>query len=700
MPEIAAYSPPIRTRLRTTGSGMALKGFVLRQSLHLNTPRSPMGRIPISRTLAAVLFVTLLGAFPCAAQDSSSLLSPVFQDRVVLQRDTTVRIWGTAPPGETLTVTVAGQRAEAQAAPDGAWSARLPALPDGGPHRLVARASGGAVQIVTGVQVGDVYLCSGQSNMALPVRRTLDAPSEIQRAGNERIRMLTVPQVSSPTPVQTLPGSVEWEVASSETVADWSATCYYFARSLQSTVDVPIGLIHSSWGGSKIRAWMSTGTLDSLGGHDRMLSLLDRYTNDRRAAQRAFGERWEAWWRTAGNDAEGEEPWRPSVGTDWPRAPEGLGNWVEWEGMEGFHGMVWFRAVVELTSAQAQRGAVLSLGPIDEIDQTWINGHVVSNTSGWSTERTYAVPPEHLQAGKNVVVVNVLNTYGAGGLLDVPSGHRALVTGTGDRLALKDWRYRKVPPEVGTPPRTPWQSTGGLSTLHNGMVAPLRDYSLRGVVWYQGESDTGPPKAYQAKLDALMAQWRDLFGANVPVLVVQLANYGSVPTEPTESNWAELREAQRLTVRDDPNAALAVTIDIGTSYDIHPPNKQEVGRRLTRAARHVVYGAEVPPSGPVPVRAARRDVQKGQVTVTFEGVQDRLVARGHTAPIGFELCSDEPEGCHYADAEIDGRQVHLRVEMERPATRVRYCWADSPVCTLYDRAGWPAGPFEVDVTAE
>ncbi len=646
----------------------------------------------------AIFFGTLLGAIPCAAQDASSLLSPVFQDHVVLQRDTTVRVWGMAAPRETVIVTVAGERAEAQAGLDGAWSARLPALPAGGPHRLVARSSSGGVQVVTDVQVGDVYLCSGQSNMVLPVSRTLDSPSEIRRASNKHIRMLTVPQTSSATPIQSLPGSVSWEIASSETVDDWSATCYYFARSLQPTVEVPIGLLQSSWGGSKIQAWMSTETLGELGEHDEMLSLLNQYTDDPRAAQRTFGEQWESWWRAASDDAQGEEPWRPSMRDDWSRAPEGLGNWTEWEGMEGFHGMVWFRATVELTAAQARQGAVLSLGPIDEIDQTWINGHVVGNTFGYGTDRTYAVPAEHLQAGTNVVVLNVANTYGAGGLLEVEPGRRVLVAGTGERVPFEQWRYKKVVSDVGMPPRTPWQSTGGLSTLHNGMVAPLGDYGIRGVLWYQGESDTGNPEAYRPKLNALMAQWRDTFGENLPVLVVQLANYGSVPTEPTESNWAALREAQRLAVRDDPNAALAVTIDIGTSYDIHPPNKEEVGRRLKRAARHVVYGADVPPSGPVPVRATRQS--EGAVTVTFEGVQDGLVARSHTTPIGFELCSDESGDCHYADADIDGQQVHLQAEMERPATRVRYCWADSPVCTLYDRGGWPAGPFELDVRSE
>lgn len=645
--------------------------------------------------VAVVLVVLVAG--PAAAQSSGSLLNSVFQDRVVLQRNSPVSVWGQARAGETVTVTVAGATVTAEADSDGGWSAELPSIEAGGPYELVARSSSGKVQVLSDVLVGDVYLCSGQSNMALPVHRTLNSRAEIQNASNDRIRMLTVGQVSSPEPLATLPDVGTWETASPETVGDWSATCYYFARELQPNVNVPIGLIHSSWGGSSISAWMSAGALSRVGGHEESLSLLKQYTEDRPAAQQSFGEKWEAWWRDAAGGAEHEAPWQPESGTSWSTAPKGLGNWKAWgrSGLQSHNGMVWFRTTVELTAAQAERGAVLSLGSIDEIDQTWINGHVVGSTFGWGTPRTYSIPAEQLEEGENVIVVNVLNSYGAGGMLGDPS-QRALLAGNGERLSLDPWRYRKAREDLGSPPRTPWQSVGGLSTLHNAMVAPLRDYSLRGAVWYQGESDTGSPEDYRKKLDALMAQWRRQFTSDLPVLVVQLANYGTVPTAPTASNWAQLREAQRLATTNDPNAGLAVTIDIGTPYDIHPPNKQELGRRLTRAARHVVYGEDIPPSGPVPEQAIK---DGDTVTVPFTGVQGGLVARGHSDPIGFELCTGEGD-CRYAEAQIDGRRVHLNVEPGAEPSRVRYCWADSPVCTLYDGSGLPAGPFEIRVSGE
>lgn len=651
----------------------------------------------VFRACAVTAVLTFFGFLSCAAQSPDPLLSPIFQDHIVVQRNAPVRVWGTAVPGETITVALAGKAASAEVDREGKWTAQLPARASGGPYRLIARSTGGSVQIVTDVMIGDVYLCSGQSNMELSVDRTLNAPAEIQGAANERIRMMEVPHRSSPEPRMTLPSPVDWEVAGPETVSDWSATCYYFARAVQQEVNAPLGLVHSSWGGSKISAWMSAEALSSVGGYAEPLSLLRMYTNDHRAAQRAFGEQWETWWREATGEATGAEPWQPNVGAQWPMAPDRLGDWKTWgkPELQGFNGMVWFRTTVDLTAAQAKQGAVLSLGVIDEVDQTWINGHVVGNTFGWDTERTYSIPADLLQEGENVVVVNVLNTYGSGGILGDPN-QRALITGSGDRLLLDTWHYQEVTANLGSPPRTPWESIGGLSTLHNGMVAPLRNYGLRGAVWYQGESDTGKPDKYQDLLDALMAQWRAQFGADLPVLVVQLANYGRPPTAPAESGWAELREAQRLATQDDPHAGLAVTIDIGTPYDVHPPNKQEVGRRLARAARHIVYGEEVTPSGPVPVRATRAgDI----VTVSFEDVHGALVAYGHDVPIGFELCGSEPGSCQYADAQIDGRRVHLRAEAEA-ITRVRYCWANSPICTLYDEARLPAGPFELSLSDE
>lgn len=645
-----------------------------------------------------LLVVCLAAAAPTYGQTPDPMLAPLFLDHAVLQRDAPIKVWGTQAPGTMVTVHLAGASTTAKTDEAGQWRAQLPPMPAGGPHALTVRTAT-EVETAEDILIGDVFLCSGQSNMELQVNRALNAPSEIGNSANDRIRMVKVERDASPAPLSAFRQPVAWEAASPATVADWSAVCYFFARELQRHVDVPIGLINSSWGGTDIRAWMNADALAAVGGYEDALTLLKLYAKDADAAQQAFGEAWQAWWRGRTGDAVDASPWQPSSGAGWPLAPEALGDWKGWDVAElaGHNGMLWHRTTVTLTAEQASQDALLALGGIDEVDQTWINGRVVGNTFGWGTERTYHVPAEWLQEGENVIVVNVLNTWGTGGLIGDPARRALFVDGDedGERVAFGTWRYQKVPPSVGMPPRTPWEAVGGRTTIHNAMVAPIGPYGLAGALWYQGESNTGEPQTYRALLRGLIAQWRAQFGADLPVFVAQLANYGRPPVAPGTSGWAAVREAQRLAVRDDPRAALAVTIDLGDVYDIHPANKQEVGRRLARAARHVLYGEAITPSGPAVAEAVRLgDV----IAVHFEDVDGQLVARGHTRPIGFEVCGAEQASCRYVDASIEGDAVHLPAGAD--ATRVRYCWADSPVCTLYDTSGLPAGPFEVSISSE
>jgi sialate O-acetylesterase len=301
------------------------------------------------------------------------------------------------------------------------------------------------------------------------------------------------------------------------------------------------------------------------------------------------------------------------------------------------------------------------------------------------------LPRGTLKAGENVIAVNVLDTYSFGGL----AGPVALQFADGSTVRLdNEWRYQLPPAGIEEPPRPPWDPTGGKTALYNAMIAPLGDLSMRGVAWYQGEANTGTSSTYQDLLTRFMADWRGKFGAELPFLMVQLANYGQPPTAPAESGWAEVREAQRLAVANDVHAGLAIAIDIGERYDIHPSNKQEVGRRLARAARRVVYGEQIAPSGPVALSARRNGTN---VVVTFGGVADHLIAYSADGPIGFELCTRDAGSCRYAEASIEGERVYLDAAAFAAATRVRYCWADSPVCTLFDTSRLPAGPFQIQV---
>ncbi len=638
------------------------------------------------------------------AGNAATLLNPVFQDHAVLQRDAPINVWGEASPRETLSVSLGTQTASAQADERGHWHATLRAIPAGGPHELMVRTQSGQVQIASDVLVGDVWLCSGQSNMVLQVHRSLDSRTEIANSANDAIRMLTVAETSSPRPLDRFAQPVIWKVATPATVPDFSAACFYFARELRKSVDVPMGLIVSAWGGSRIETWMSEAALRASGGNDAALDVLALYAERPATANARWGAMWEAWWLQRTQGRRESAPWAAKSAGAWRVAPRALGYWEQWGVPElaSYNGMLWYRTTVTLSAGQAQQQAVLSLGGVDEMDQTWINSRPIGSAAGASqadTEpvilpgpgRAYRLPRGTLKAGENVVVVNVLDTYSLGGLV----GPVALQFADGSTVRLdNEWRYQLPPAGIEEPPRPPWDPTRGKTALYNAMIAPLGDLSMRGVAWYQGESNTGTSGTYQDLLTRFMADWRGRFGADLPFLIVQLANYGQPPTAPAESGWAEVRQAQRLAVANDVHAGLAIAIDIGERYDIHPPNKQEVGRRLARAARRVVYGEQIAPSGPVALSARRNGTN---VVVTFGDVADHLIAYGADQPIGFELCTRDAGSCRYSKASIDGERVYLDAAAFAAATRVRYCWADSPVCTLFDTAQLPAGPFQIEI---
>ncbi len=655
-----------------------------------------------SRPRAALALALLcLSAGAQAAGDNVTLLAPVFQDHAVLQRDRPIPVWGHAQRGAQVHVDFAGAHVTARADEHGDWQAQLPVQKAGGPYTLQAH-SGTATQVASDILIGDVWLCSGQSNMELPVRRTLNADGEISGAQNDSIRMLRVPQTATPSPQSGFGGPAPWLSATPENVPNFSAACYYFARELQKTEKVPQGLINASLGGSRIEAWLDDASLRKAGGNDEALDVLAQYAHDPLGANAQWGELWAKWWRalpdtSKADPAVNDEPWQPDTSTaGWREAPHAMGDYQQWglPELASFNGMLWYRTTVKLTAAQAAQATTLWLGNVDEVDETWVNGRGVGSSYGGG-DRHYTLPSGLLHAGDNVIVVNALNTYAGGGIIG-PASTRALHFADGSSVPLDDagWQYRKVPLAAGTPPLAPWLSASGKTTLYNGMIAPLGHYGIRGALWYQGESNTGEAGNYRKLLEALRNEFRARFGADMPLLIVQLANYGAVPTHPVVSGTAELREAQRLVAQEDSHSGLAIAIDIGEHSDIHPANKQELGRRLARAARHVVYGEALASSGPTPL-SVRREGEA--VVVTFGDVSGKLLAYGADDLLGFELCGAQADSCRYAHAEIrNDHEVILHASV--PAvTRVRYAWADSPLVNLYDESGLPAGPFQLDL---
>ena len=651
-----------------------------------------------SGTASVILILPLLLTGVIAArqppqpEQAPHLLHPLFQDHAVLQRARPINVYGDTVPGAAVAVTLGSATAQARADASGHWSASLPALSAGGPYTLTASANG-ETKTASDILVGDVFFCSGQSNMAFSQRQTQGAADDARSATDAGIRHFNVPASASLTPRRTFAGSPRWIVGSPETVGSFSAVCYYFARELKKSANVPIGLVTAAYGGARLRNFTSEETLRPLGLEPEDLDILDVYRKDQTAAIRRWGTRWESWW-TAARPKDGR-PWMPQYDDkSWKTAPATLGPWAMWTGTnpDGFIGQMWMRTTVRLTPEQAAKpGAVVDLGSVNQEDETWVNG-AYAGASSFANRTRYAIEPGVLKAGFNVIVTNVYCGW-RDCRLRGPADNRAVRFADTTSVPLTNpWKYEEVS-DGAIGPRLPWGSVHGMTLHYNGMIAPLGAFTFRGAVWYQGESDVHfAGSYYKATLLGMMAERRRQFqDPDLPFLLVQLPGYGPIPAQPAASTWASLREAQRQTALADKHAAIAVTVDIGDLADLHPTNKSDVGRRLSIAARHLIYGEHIPPSGPVVDSVRRRG---SDVIISFRDVTSALTMQSNS-PSGFELCGDTQASCRWAAARVQGQSVML--SHAAGATRVRYAWGGSPVCPLVDGSGLPAGPFEMAI---
>ena len=631
--------------------------------------------------------IGLLAATPAW---SAPLLHPMFGDHAVLQRGQPIRVYGQAPSGADVRVELNNQAATGRADAAGQWSATLPAMTEGGPYTLKASA-GGESQQISDVLVGDVFLCTGQSNMQLSLRRAANAEAEIAAATDGAVRELAIDRVASPVQLASFSTPVSWKVESPQTAGDFSASCFFFARELRKKIKVPVGLVTAAWGGTRDRGWVSAPTLRGLGPYTDDLDMLALYQRDPAAASRRWDAAWEAWWLSRNRD----KPWAADTSA-WPVAPQELGPWGSWTGLTlpegsaepgvGFVGQLWLATHVRLTKAQAAQAASLELGRANEEEKSWVNGQGVGGSSQ-QPNASHALPRGLLHEGDNSITLNIFCSWKNCGLSG-PASTRYIALGDGTHVALdQPWRYKPV--ETLIAPQIPWGPMHGVGLQYNGMIAPIGPYGARGAIWYQGESNLYFAENYQNTLTAMMADWRKQFGTALPFLIVQIPDYGPIPTQPVESLWSDVREAQRKTAEADGHAALVVTFDIGDPKNLHPTNKQEIGRRLALAARHLIYGEALAPSG-ARLMSARRNGD--QVTVSFRDVTGTLTAY-NGQPNAFELC--DAKTCRWAQASLAGHDVTL--SNAAGATRVRYCWGDSPVCTLTDDSALPAGPFEAQI---
>ena len=630
-------------------------------------------------------------------------LPAIISDNMVLQQGTKVRIWGNATAGERVTVTFQNKSAETVADAQGRWQVFIGPLKSGGPAELTVK--GNNTLTIKNVLVGEVWLCSGQSNMEWPLANTIGGAETVAQANYPEIRMFRVEHHTSAEPLTDLEG--HWIVTTPDEAAHFSAVGYFFGRELHQRLKVPIGLINSSWGGTPAEAWTSQ---EALVASPDLKPILDRYAsslNMPAQAKEAYARALDEWeqknlYIDAGNKGEGLGYADPSTSTaDWSKMD--LPQQLETAGLL-IDGAVWFRKVLELPESWAGRDLVLNLTPIDDHDVTYFNGKKVGSIgretpNSYMVPRKYVVPGSLVHGGRNVIAVRVFDSAGEGGfsrggaMSIAPKG-----AAESEVISLRGaWDYKV---ELALEPKHPdWGSRpeavgvsnqNNPSVLYNAMIAPLVPFAIRGAIWYQGESNAGRAYQYRTLFPIMIRNWRSAWGHEFPFYFVQLANWHANKAEPDESDWAELREAQTMTLRE-PQTGMAVTIDIGDENDIHPRNKLDVGRRLAAWALAGTYNQKVIPSGPL---FDRFTIEGDKVRIRFKHGVGLKTSDG--GPLkGFAIAGEDRRFV-WADARINGDTVIVSSPKVMKPVAVRYGWADNPIANLYNRAGFPASPFRTD----
>lgn len=633
----------------------------------------------------SLLALALLAAPAAADLELPTLLA----DHMVLQRSTTVTLWGGADPGEAVEVTPSwGGTVATRADGAGSWSVQVETPGAGGPHSL--RFVGNDEVVLEDVWTGDVWVCSGQSNMQWGLRQSDGGAEAIAAADHPRLRFFEVPRRTAMTPQDACGGA--WRVCSPDTIANFSAVAYWFGSDLERELDVPIGLIGTYWGGTPAEAWTSEASLVEVqqfpdvlarirdaranpGGEDSLASLRARW--------------WEGWGAT---DPGAQGGWMEASfdAGDW-RTTEVPGTWESLD-LGGWDGVLWYRRTVDVPEAWAGRELQLHLGPIDDMDVAWFNGVEVGGMKGegsWNTPREYTVPAELVRAGANTITVCAVDTGGVG-RFGMEAEQMTLAPAGGDAIPLAGtWRWRAGAPlgDLGAWPRGTWFNSNTPTALYNGMIHPLLRTAITGAIWYQGEANVKRAAQYRTLFPTMIRDWRGAFGqGEFPFYFVQLAPFGYGGDT---GQAAELREAQLLTL-GLPATGMAVTMDVGNPRDIHPRDKRTVGHRLALLALAKNYGRDVPCEGP---GYRSMVVEADQIRVVFDHA-DGLTS-GDGAPTCFTIAGED-RVFHPAEARIEGRSVVVASPAVPAPVAVRFAWGAADGPNLRNGAGLPASSFRTD----
>lgn len=625
----------------------------------------------------------------CALTLMAQLQMPAFfGDHMVLQRDMPIKVWGKAKPGKRVTVTLTGKKVSTKSDKEGAWSVTLPARNAGGPYTMTVKSGNETIEY-TDILVGEVWLCSGQSNMEWRLRDVRNAEQEVAESNYPMMRSFNVDKRMEYTPQENLGGY--WQVCSPETSHDFSAVAYFFALNLHKETGIPIGFINSSWGGTDIETWISLDTICQYPKYNEQINLLA--TNGIEAFVENSASQYNAFIEACNNDAGEKEVWyKPGYDRSTWKSHAAPREWSNDE-LGPLDGVVWMTYKFDIPKELLGNDALLSLACIDDSEKTWVNGHFIGETHGYNVLRTYIVPAEVLGT-ENEIAVKVTDSGSGGGIYGNASDMYLLIGGR--RLPLHgDWQY-KVSVNSADYNYTSVGPNSFPSLLYNAMINPLVGLSMRGVIWYQGCNNVDRANEYYRLFPSLINDWRARWGQEFPFYWVQLANYLQPTDVPVESNWARLRDAQTATLAL-PRTGQAVIIDLGEANDIHPRNKQDVGARLARHALHNDYGmTEVYHMSPM-VKEVKAD--GNELTVTFDNVADGLEVHGRYGYLCGFTVADTDGVYHYAKARIeDNNKVVLSCDKVSQPCKVRYAWADNPDdANLYNSEGLAATPFEAHV---
>ena len=637
-----------------------------------------MKNLSISKSLFFLFAFCFINLF-----DAKVKLPALVSDGMVLQRDQKLKIWGNADAGEKVEVNFINKKYKTTADQKGNWEISLPKQNAGGPFKMTINEI-----TLKDIFIGDVWVASGQSNMELPMRRLKPLyENEIKTANNQYIRFFTVPQKYNFKVPQNDFESGKWEATNPQTILNFSGVAYFFAKSVNEKNKVPVGIINASLGGSPIQAWMDENALKN---YPEYLDEAKKWQNDDliKSTESTEQAHSKAWYEELDQSDIGfNQHWEKfeTNDSDW-KTMNVPGSWEDKEG--SFDGSVWFRKEINLPKGTAGKSAFLNLGRIKDADVTYINGVKVGNVTYEYPPRWYDIPAGVLKEGKNIISVRVINGSGKGEFIEDKSYYLEI---DGQKINLEgEWKYKiGAKMEKMAPGQTfiRWKPTG----LYNAMIHPIINYQIKGFLWYQGESNTKNPEEYVDLLTTMISDWRTKWNQkDLPFLIVQLANFMEQKSEPLESNWAELRDQQRLVSLNVQNTGLAVITDIGEWNDIHPLNKKTVGDRLALQAFKIADKKNIIADGPV---YQSMKIDGKNVILSFKKGTDDFTQVSDLK--GFAIKGKDGKYV-WAKAKIEGNKIIVWSENIENPEAVRYSWADNPEGNLSNKKGLPASSFTTE----